>query len=90
MRARVGVAQLLANDPKFIVMDNLRPLSAKSREVLSLMLLLNMEEKHIGVLLVSNIGEEALLLASRIIVLGPEGRRGPPAFRTSSRDYRFQ
>lgn len=72
MRQRVGLARALAAQPAFLLMDEpLGALDALTRERMQTLLLDIWVESKIGVLMVTHGIDEALLLATRIIVLSP-------------------
>lgn len=78
MRQRVGIARALAAEPSFLLLDEpLGALDALTRTKLQLFLLDIWKTSQSGALLITHSIEEALLLATRIVVLQPNpGRIG--------------
>jgi len=72
MRQRVGLARALAAKPQFLLLDEpLGALDALTRERMQTTLLDLWTASHAGVLMVTHGIEEALVLATRIVVLAP-------------------
>ena len=83
MRQRVGLARALAARPDFLLMDEpLGALDAMTREAMQTLLLEASAESGAGVLLVTHGIDEALALATRIIVLAPHPSRVVARFDT--------
>ncbi|MER8976848.1 MULTISPECIES: taurine ABC transporter ATP-binding protein [unclassified Mesorhizobium] len=89
MRQRVGLARALAAEPQFLLLDEpLGALDALTRERMQTTLLDLWTASQVGVLMVTHGIEEALVLATRIIVFAPGPGRVVWSFETGfSRRY---
>jgi taurine transport system ATP-binding protein len=84
MRQRVGLARALAAEPQFLLLDEpLGALDALTRERMQSTLLDLWSSSKVGVLMVTHGIEEALILATKILVLAPNPGRIVRRFETN-------
>jgi taurine transport system ATP-binding protein len=73
MRQRAGIARAVASEPKFLLLDE--PLGALTRSRMQSLLMKIWQASRTGVLLITHSIDEALFLATRIVVLAPSPGR---------------
>ncbi|KKB76777.1 hypothetical protein VW35_18305 [Devosia soli] len=72
MKQRVALARAFAGDPDVLLLDEpFASLDAQTREIMQLELLRLWEERKLTALFVTHSVEEAILLADRVVVMGP-------------------
>lgn len=72
MKQRVALARAFAGDPDILLLDEpFASLDAQTREIMQLELLRLWEERQLTALFVTHSVEEAVLLADRVVVMGP-------------------
>ena len=75
MKQRVALARALATDPDILLLDEpFASLDAQTREIMQLELLRLWERRKLTALFVTHSVEEAILLADRVVVMGPAPR----------------
>ena len=76
-RKRVGLAQVLIRDPKFLLMDEpCGPLDAQTRQIMGNLLLDLWSQNRKAVMFVTHDLEEAIALSDRVLIMsaGPASR----------------
>lgn len=72
MKQRVALARAFAGSPDILLLDEpFASLDAQTREIMQLELLRLWEERQLTALFVTHSVEEAILLADRVVVMGP-------------------
>ena len=72
MKQRVALARAFAGDPDVLLLDEpFASLDAQTREIMQLELLRLWDERKLTALFVTHSVEEAILLADRVVVMGP-------------------
>lgn len=72
MKQRVALARAFAGDPEILLLDEpFASLDAQTREIMQLELLRLWDERKLTALFVTHSVEEAIILADRVVVMGP-------------------
>lgn len=72
MKQRVALARAFAGDPDFLLLDEpFASLDSQTREIMQLELLRLWEDRKLTAVFVTHSVEEAILLADRVVVMGP-------------------